>query len=432
MEQRLLIKGVEALLPGGQVAKTDIAVEGAKIKSMGEPDPAWHPDRIIDGTDKFAIPGFVNAHTHAAMTLFRSFADDMPLMDWLRNKIWPAEANLTGDDVYWGTIAAIAEMLSSGTTTFADMYFFMDKTAQAVVDTGIRAVLSRGMAGVAPNAEQAISEAESLFCDWHGAGEGRLTVMLGPHAPYTCPPPYLKRVVALAQKLGAEIHIHLAETASEVCDCLANYGKPPILLMDEVGILDCGVLAAHCVHVSPEETELLRKKQVRIAHNPGSNMKLASGIAPIPSLLAADITVGLGTDGAASNNNLDMLEELRLAALLHKAASGDAEAVPAVTAVNMATSGGATAVGLGGIVGSLAPGFRADICLFDMRKPHWHPRHDRLSLLTYAAQAADTYLVMVDGKVLYENGCFTTIDEERLYYEIETRSGRLTGFSARK
>lgn len=422
---KLLVRNIEYLTDHGGVSQGDIAVDGATIAQIGAVGADWRPDQIIDGTGKLAIPGLINTHTHAAMSLFRSYADDMLLMDWLKTRIWPAEAKLTADDVYWGSQLAIAEMIRSGTTTFADMYFFMPEVAKAVAETGMRAVLARGMAGVAPTARQALEESEALFAEFHGSADGRITVMLGPHAPYTCPPEFLARVVALARKLGAEIHIHLAETAGEVAECQTAYGKSPIALMDEVGLLDCGVLAAHCVHVSPEDIRIMKNKQVRIAHNPGSNMKLASGIAPVPQMLEAGLTVGLGTDSAASNNNLDMLEEIRLTALLHKMHSNDPLAIPAGTAVELATTGGAKAIGLGKITGKLAPGYKADIVLLDMSGLHWYPRHDRLSLLAYSAAGSDVHTVIVNGRIVLENKQLKTIDEERLIHEANTRGLRL-------
>lgn len=421
----ILLKNCEILGESGDVFHGNIAIEGKRIKSVGEIPGDWQPDKIVDCTNKLALPGLVNAHTHAAMTLFRSYADDMLLMDWLENKIWPAEANLESEDVYWGTLLAIAEMLKSGTTTFADMYFYMPQVAQAVAKTGIRAVLSRGMAGVAPNGSQALEESESFFHEYHHAADGRITVMLGPHAPYTCPPDYLKKVVALSQRIGAEIHIHLSETKGEVENCLAQYGKSPISLMKELGVLDCGVLAAHCVHVSQEDIVIMRENQVRVAHNPGSNLKLASGIAPVPSLLESGVCVALGTDGAASNNNLDLLEEIRLTAMIHKANTFDPLVIPAKTAVEMGTLQGAKAVGLEGQIGRIAPGYKADLILADMNAPHWYPRHDRLSLLTYSSSAGDIHTVIVNGEILMENRQLTTIDEEELFYEVQRRGMRL-------
>lgn len=421
---KILLKNGE-VYTDGRIVKADVAIDGTTIEKVGEVGAEWAADRIIDCTDKLVLPGFVNTHTHAAMTLFRSYADDMALMDWLETKIWPAEANLTGEDVYWGTLLAIAEMLKGGTTAFADMYFFMDDVARAVAGSGIRAALARGMAGVAPTAQQALTESEAFYRDWHGGADGRITVMLGPHAPYTCPPDYIKKVTALAAKLGAEIHIHLCETKGEVEGCLKDHGKSPIALMDSLGLFDFGVLAAHCVHLSEEDIAIMQAKKVRVAHNPGSNMKLASGIAPVPALVAAGVRVGLGTDGTASNNNLDMVEELRLAAFLHKVSSLDPLAVPAAQAVDMATAQGAAVLGLGSVTGRLAAGYKADITVFDMSATHWYPRHDRLSLLAYAASAADVHTVLVDGKVLLDARRLTTIDEERLKHEANARGLRL-------
>ncbi|SCM80092.1 5-methylthioadenosine/S-adenosylhomocysteine deaminase [uncultured Sporomusa sp.] len=419
----ILLKGGDVLCADGQIRQTDIAVSGSVITQIGKIDES--AEQVIDCRDKLIIPGFVNTHTHAAMTLFRSYADDMMLMDWLQKKIWPAEENLTAEDVYWGTQLAIAEMLKSGTTCFADMYFFMPEVARAVAESGIRAVLARGMAGIAPTANQALAESENFYKEWHNAANGRITVMLGPHAPYTCPPDFIKKVTALATKLGAQIHIHLSETAGEVADCQKQYGKSPIALMNELGIFDHGALAAHCVHLSPEDIAIMKEKQVRVAHNPGSNMKLASGVAPVPDLLAAGICVSLGTDGAASNNNSDMLEELRLAALLHKVHRLDPLAIPAKTAVDMATVQGAAALGLETITGKLATSYKADITIFDRQEPHWHPRHDSLSLLTYAASSRDVHTVIVDGNILLDNRRLTTIDEERLLAETDRRGMRL-------
>ena len=377
-------------------------------------------DVVIDGSNKFATPGLVNTHTHAAMTLFRSYADDMFLMDWLENKIWPAEANLTAEDVYWGTLLSIGEMLKSGTTCFADMYFFMDEVAKAVETSGIRACLSRGLAGVAPNSDKSLLEAKEFCLKWNGAANGRITTMLGPHAPYTCPPDYLKQVIEVAKEIKAEIHIHLSETKFEVDTCIEKFGKTPIAHMDSLGLLDLGVLAAHCVHVTPEDIQLMKAKNVRVAHNPQSNLKLASGIAPVQQMLEAGLIVGLGTDGASSNNNLDLLEEVRLAALLHKVREDNPKVIPAQTALEMGTSCGAQALGLDK-VGKLAVGYKADIVLYDMNKLTWAPKHDRNSLLVYSANSSDVHTVLVDGQVLVDDGKLTTIDEAQVIAEVSKR-----------
>ncbi|MEG0831539.1 MAG: amidohydrolase [Acidaminococcaceae bacterium] len=421
----LLIKNVE-ILNQEEGTLFNIAIADSKITFIGVEVPAnFVADKVIDVANHLAAPGLVNTHTHAAMTLLRSYADDMVLMDWLQNKIWPAEAKLNREDIYWGTMLAITEMLKSGTTTFADMYFEMDRVAEAVAETGIRASLSRGMIGVAPDAAEKLNDNINLYKTWHGAADERIRVMFGPHAPYTCPVAYLQQVINEAGKLGSEIHMHLSETAGEVSDCLRDTGKTPIALMDSLGMFELGTLAAHCVHVTAADIAIMAKKNVRVAHNPQSNLKLASGIAPVPSMLAQNIIVGLGTDGASSNNNLDMLEEVRLTAMLHKNNSGDPALIPAAQALAMGSRQGALALGFQE-VGEIKVGYKADIVLYDMKQPYWYPRHDRASLLAYAANANDVDTVIVNGKLLMEKKQLLTIDEAKVYAEANTRALRLT------
>lgn len=422
---KLLLKNATVLLEDGSVKETNILIDNDTIESIGDIDENCQCDKIIDCTNKLAIPGFVNTHTHAAMTLLRSYADDMQLMDWLENKIWPVEAKMKSDDIYWGSMLAIAEMIKTGTTTFADMYSEMDRVGDAVAETGIRGVLSRGMIGVAPNGQQALQENIELYKNYHNAADGRITVMFGPHAPYTCPPEFLRQVAREAQKVGAEIHIHLSETIGEVENCIKQYNMSPIALMEETGIFDCGVLAAHSVHVTEKDIAIMKKYNVRVAHNPGSNMKLASGIAPVPAMLKAGLCVGLGTDGTSSNNNLDMLEEVNLVTLLHKVNTLDPLVVPALTGVKMATEYGAKTVGLGNIVGKIAIGYKADITLFNMNHIQWCPKHDIVSLLAYSAKSSHVDTVLVNGKILLEHGRLTTIDEERVLYEASNRAMNL-------
>jgi len=421
-----LIKDVLAVLPDGSIKKTNIAIENDKISAVGDVPADFTADNIIDGKNKLAVPGFVNTHTHVSMTLLRSYADDMKLMDWLENKIWPIEAKMKKNDIYWGAMLGIAEMIKTGTTTFADMYGDMEKVAEAVEETGIRAILSRGMIGVAPNGQDALQENCTLFEEYNNAADGRITVMFGPHAPYTCPPKFLKQVMEKAQKYNAEIHIHLAETKGEVDDCIKQYGMTPMALMEDVGIFDLGVLAAHCVHLTDEDIAIMKKHNVRVAHNPGSNLKLASGIAPVGKLLEAGVCVGLGTDGTSSNNNLDMLEEINLAALIHKVQRLDPLMVPAAEALKMGTAYGAKAVGLSDI-GELKSGMKADITLVNMQGTQWTPCYDAVSLLVYSANASMVDTVLVNGKILLEKGKLTTIDEEKVIFEVNKSAKKLTG-----
>jgi 5-methylthioadenosine/S-adenosylhomocysteine deaminase len=381
-------------------------------------------DQVIDGNDMLATPGFVNTHNHVAMTVFRSYADDMQLMDWLEKKIWPAEAKLTNEIIYAQSMLGIAEMIRGGTTAYADMYDHMDQEAKAVQETGIRACLCRGSIGVGPNAQAGLDESRQLFTDWNGAADGRITVMMGPHAPYTCPPDYLHKFVDMAHELGSEIHIHLSETKGEVENIKKQYGKTPIALMNELGVLDCGCLAAHCVWVDDNDLDIMAQKDVRVAHNPGSNLKLASGIAPVPKMLAKGITVGLGTDGASSNNNLDIFEEMRLATLIHKADTLDPLAISAATAVDMLTEQGAKCLGYKNI-GKLESGYKADITLIDREGLHWYPKNNTLSLFVYAGNSFDVDTVLVNGKVLLRHKEFTTLDVEKVKSEAERTKNKL-------
>ena len=423
---KTLIKNVHALLPDGTTPLTNIMIEGDRIKAMGEVPEGFLPDKTIDGKDHFAIPGLVNAHTHASMNLLRSYADDMELMDWLTNKIWPVEEKMGSDDIYWGAMLAAAEMIRSGTTAFADLYGpCEERVAEATIESGLRGILSRGLIGVAPDSDKKLEEAVALYRDFHGAGEGRVTVMFAPHALYTCPPEFLKKVSKAADEYNAEIHIHMSETQGEVENCLKEYGKRPFAHVESTGLFEHGTMAAHCVHVDDEDIAIIKKHHIRVVHNPGSNMKLASGIAPVPRLLKEGICVGLGTDGASSNNNLDMLEEVQLSALLHKVSACDPLAVPALEAVKMGTEYGAQAVGLKD-VGRLEAGALADIVLFDLNNVMWCPRHNLVSLLAYSARSSSVDTVLVAGKVLMEKHELKTLDEERILFEAQRCADRLT------
>ena len=423
MDNEFVIRGVKMLKPSGAVETADIFVTDDKIvKGEGK----WEKGKVIDGRGKFATPGLVNAHTHASMTLLRSYSDDKALMDWLQKDIWPVEAKMTREDIYWGAALAAVEMIRGGTTAFADMYGpNMEEVAKVVDESGLRGSLSRGLISFA-DGDKKLAENVELYKNFHGAADGRITVMLGPHAIYTCPPAYLKKVAAAAQKLGAEIHMHMNETQGEIDDCIKNYGKRPFEVVAETSLFDSGTLAAHCVWLSDAEIEIIKAKKIRVAHNPGSNLKLASGIAPVTKLLDAGITVALGTDGASSNNNLDMLEEVRLAALLAKVESMNPLAVPAAQALQMATEFGAEALGLKN-VGKLEVGSKADIVLWDMNGVEWQPNYNPASLLVYSANAAAVDTVIVNGKILMQGRELKTLDEEKICAEFKACANRLTG-----
>lgn len=421
---KLLLKNIELLdTPNGEA--NVIAVEDGKISYIGKDLPdSFAADEVIDGKGMLATAGMVNTHGHVSMTLLRSYADDMALMDWLENKIWPIEAKMNAKDIYWGAMLGIAEMLKSGTTCFADMYCFMDDVARAVAETGIRANLSRGLIGLGPDKDEKLAENTQLVKDWQGYDNGRIRITYGPHAPYTCPVEYLQKVIEAAQANNAEIQMHLCETKGEVENCIKEHGVTPIKLMDQLGMFEQGTIAAHCVYLTEDDMDIMAAKNVRVAHNPQSNLKLASGIAPVARMLEKGICVGLGTDGASSNNNLDMLEECRAAAMLHKTTTLNPLAVPAAQAWDMATANGAKVLGFDEL-GKLGVGQQADIVLWNMHKPYWYPRHNKLSLLVYAANSSDADTVIVNGKVVLQNGSMTLFDEEKIYAEANLRAQKL-------
>ncbi|GFN23964.1 amidohydrolase [Thermanaeromonas sp. C210] len=431
--KKLLIKGCSIVpVKGPVIDKGAIAIAGDRLAYVGREEglpSGWEEGEIIRAEGKVALPGLVNIHTHAAMTLFRGYADDLPLRQWLEEKIWPVENKLDREDIYWGTQLALAEMIRSGTTTFADMYFHMDVVARAAEEAGVRACLSQGLIGLGGGGEERLRAAESLVREWHGAGDGRITIMLGPHAPYTCPPDYLRKVVEAAAKLGVGLHIHLAETRQEVEEIRSAYGSPPVAHVAGLGLFDLPTLAAHCVHLTEEEIAILAEKKVGVAHCPESNLKLASGVAPIAAMLAAGVTVGIGTDGAASNNNLDLLEETRTAALLAKGISGDPNVLRAEEALALATINGARALGLEKEIGTLEAGKKADVILLNTRQPHWQPANDLVAHVVYSARGSDVDTVIVNGRILMAGGQLKTLDEERIYRETNQRIRALQGLS---
>jgi len=382
-------------------------------------------DRIIDGSGMTALPGLINCHTHSAMSLMRGYGDDVALMKWLKERIWPIEEGLTGEDVYWGAALSIAEMLKSGTTAFADMYFFMDQVAKAVSETGIRADLSIGMVSTTGDWQERLDNCRRFFLEWDGGADGRINVSLGPHAPYTCVPQFLSMVADLAGELGAKIHIHLAETLDEIKQLKEKYGTTPFEYARKAGILDKRVIGAHCVHLSDRDIIVMKEYSVNAVHNPQSNMKLASGISPVQRMLDEGINVALGTDSSCSNNNLDMISEMRSAALLQKVGRMDAEALPAVKVLEMATKNGAGALGLEDKVGMLKEGMKADLILVDMNKPHLYPQHDLISNLVYAANGGDVAYSIIDGRILVDRGRLTCMDEERIFHEVDESLKRL-------
>ncbi|OBY79725.1 N-ethylammeline chlorohydrolase [Paenibacillus sp. KS1] len=400
-----------------------MVVENDRIVHIGSELPEQYAAadaEIIDGKGLFFIPGLINTHGHAAMSLLRGYGDDLALQTWLQEKMWPMEGKFTANDVYWGTALSVIEMLKGGTTTFVDMYDYMDEVAKVCEQSGIRASLMRGAIGLCPEDVQRekLNEAIQFAKDWNGKADGRIRTIMAPHAPYTCPPAFIESFVQAAHDLDLPLHTHMSETKAEVEQNVKDYGLRPVAHLEKLGFFSRPSFVAHAVHLTDEEIETLAKYQVAVSHNPGSNLKLASGVARVPEMLRAGVVVSLGTDGAASNNNLDMFEEIRLTALIHKGVSGDPTAVPAAEALRMGTIYGAQTIRLDDI-GALEVGMKADFVAVDIDQPHFLPHTDLVSHMVYSASAKDVKHVWVDGKQVVKNGECLTMDEERILREAQ-------------
>lgn len=410
-----------------QVQQCDVLVENGTIVKIGSVSAAEAEGAVefARGEHYVLVPGYVNTHTHVAMSLLRDYGGDKPLDTWLNDYIWPAEARLTDDDVYWGSCLGMLEMLSGGTTCFMEMYDHCDAIADAISDTGMRAILSRGSVGMNDAAGRGIAENDAAYDRWHGAEDDRIRVWYGPHAPNTCPGEYIQEMEAHARARGTGVHIHVAETKPEFDFIQERYGMTPVAWLESLGVLDVPTLAAHSVWLTDEDIAIYAKHGVAVAHNPISNLKLASGICRVEDLEHAGVIVGLGTDGASSNNVLSMHRELQVAALIHKIRHYDAQAVGAHDALRLATIQGARALRWDDAIGSITCGKRADLTLYKFDQPWNTPHHNVVSNLAYAAQQGDIDSVFVDGECLYKHGEFMTLDKERIMREAETRAKRL-------
>lgn len=397
-----------------------LILQGERILALLPDDEAWarYPDAThLDFPRHALLPGFVNAHTHAAMTLLRGLGSDLPLMQWLQEHIWPAEGRLlSADFCRIGSQIAIAEMLRGGTTCFNDMYLFPEETARVVDASGIRASLGRILIDFptpwATTPADYLAKGERLAQEWQG--HPRLTFTLAPHAPYTVSDTSLQDIVQCARRQALPIHIHLHETADEVQRAVAEHGERPLARLDRLGLLDLPLQAVHMTQLNAQELDRLARSPVSVIHCPESNLKLASGFCPVAQLQERGIQVALGTDGAASNNDLDMLGEMRTAALLAKGVSGDARALAAAAALEMATLNGARALGLAEQIGSLEPGKQADVVALDLGELELQPAHDPHAQIVYAATRTAVTDVFVAGKALLRNRCLQTLDLEEL------------------
>jgi 5-methylthioadenosine/S-adenosylhomocysteine deaminase len=367
----------------------------------------------VAGRGKLLMPGLVNTHTHVAMTLMRNMADDIPLMEWLHERVWPFESRLGAREIAVGARLGIAEMLLSGTTTFVDMYWHEAAVARAARDMGIRAVLCPSFVDGERMAEFERDLPETLAvaatCD-------RLSVRVAPHAAYSCSAENLRRAVELARTHGIGLTTHVSETLDEQRIVGERHGLTPTEYLRDLGVFEVPTIAAHCVHVTDGDMEILRSHGVTVAHNPQSNMKLASGAAPVARMMAAGLDVSLGTDGASSNNDLDMFDEMRSASMLGKLTAGSPSVLSAYEVLRMATAGGARAIGMEGTLGVIAEGALADLVMLDIEKPHWYPRSDLLSAPVYSAKAGDVDSVWVDGRAVVSGGRVVGLDLEALMH----------------
>ena len=405
-------------MTGAPAFTGDILIENDTIKSIGFINQRdTEGAQVIDGRHTLAMPGLINTHTHAAMTLLRSYADDMELMPWLNDKIWPAEAKFVNEYIYWGSALAAVEMIQSGTTTFADMYDSMHEVAKVVDESGLRANLARGCVVFSDPELKNIQKNVRLYENFHNQSEGRIKVWFAPHAPYTCPPDYLEKIVEAAKSCNTGIHVHLAETLDEQRQIAEGYGKTPTEYLNDLGVFELPTIAAHSVYLNDSDIAILKEHNVGIAHNPSSNLKLASGIANIPKYLQAGLNVGIGTDGCSSNNTLNMFKEMTICSFVQKVNAMDPTVLPAEEILQLATIGGARALRWDDEIGTLEVGKKADLILIDLDKPHFAPWNNSVSDLVYSAQGSDVKTTIVNGKILMKDYKVLTMDVERIMAE---------------
>lgn len=404
----------------------DLLIVDGRIAAIGRLPGDTEADETIDAAGHAALPGFFNAHCHAPMTFERGWAEDLPFPRWLNEKIWVAESALTPDDVYWGAALAACEMIRSGTVAFNDHYFYMDRVAQVVEQSGMKAQLAWCTFGIGDDKEIGPgADAQLAFSrEWRGAAGGRIHTCLGPHSPYVCPPDFLARVVDLARQHDLPIHLHVAESQEQVDNSRQRHGMTPVEQLDALGVFDQPAIAAHCLAVTDGDRAILAEKGVCVARTPITYMKLAMPVNHVSDLTAAGITLALGSDGPASNATMDMLDILRQQVWLEKYLREDPEALPGDSALRMATQAGARAMGFAES-GVLAEGRPADLILIDLDRPHLRPRHDLIANLVHSAKGADVTHVIVDGRLLMRDRELLTLDEERILHEAEQRAFRM-------
>lgn len=423
----LMISGGKALLMDSRntcLENACIAIHATDIIEIGTKEelcPKYNAKKVINAEGSLVMPGFVNCHTHAAMTCFRGIADDLELMEWLNEHIFPAEAqNVNPHLAYWGSLLAAAEMIKSGTTTFCDMYIFEDETARAAKEAGMRCLVGEVLfdfpSPSCKTPEEGLAYTRMLTEKWKN--DPLVNILVQPHSLYTCSPALIQAAKKIADEYHLMLGIHLLENQSELRELQQKFGEDGVPFLERLGYLDERLHAFHCVCLSDYDIKLFAKYGCKVSHHPASNMKLASGISPVPDMLKAGITVGLGTDGCASNNTLDMIREMSTAAKLHKVARLDPTVMDAKTVVRMATIEGAKALNMDNITGSLEAGKKADIIIIGLDKPHLTPIYNEYSHLVYAANGADVNTTIINGQVVMENRQLLTINESDVMNEV--------------
>jgi 5-methylthioadenosine/S-adenosylhomocysteine deaminase len=424
----ILLKNVDIVMQNSRrelLRDADIFIEGNRIEKIGK-NIREKAEFKMDGRGKLVIPGLINTHSHVAMTLFRGYADDMRFWEAWPERIWPKEKKLKAEHVYWGAMLGCLEMIRSGTSCFMDNYFFMDDVAKAVKETGIRANLAYGMIDLddAGKRKKELGIGEKLVKDFNGKAEGRIRCSFSPHAPYTCSKDLLLKSKELAERHDVLLQIHVSETRKEVFDSLKKFGKRPVEYLESIGFLGRRVIAAHCVWITKREVRMLGEKGTTVSYNPVSNMKLASGgVAPIPQMLESNICVTFGTDGAVSNNSLNMLETMKVGALLQKAHHWDARVLNAQQAVDFATRNGAAALCMN--CGSIEEGKLADMFLIEFKSPNLLPVNNIASNLVYSSNPSNISDMIIDGKLVMEDRKILTVNEEKVLSKVQEVAEKL-------
>ena len=394
----------------------DIFIEGNLIKKIGN-NLQIKASEVIDGNFLLMTPGFVNGHTHLGMSYFRNYADDLKLMDWLENEIWPIENKLTADDIYWSSLLSICENIKSGVTNFCDMYYEMDRVCDATIISGIRGTLTRGLTDNDGKGKEKLKSIRELYNNYHNKANGRIKVVPAPHAIYTCSENFLREISDLSKDLDGIINIHLSETKGEVENSLKEHGMTPISYVNSLGLLDNHVIAAHCVHITDEEISLIKDKKFYPIYTPTSNLKLASGFTPVEKLLKNNIIMGIGTDGDSSNNSQNLLQDMHIGAIVNKAREMDEQAVKAIEILKMATINGQKALGISK-AGLIKEDYLADLTIFNLKSSNFTPKNNLINALVYSATAEDVRDVLCDGKFVMRNRELVNLDEERIKFEV--------------